>query len=183
MTSGQADGGNPVMRILSIVFLAVLTSVGAAFAADAPRFERDVLPILKASCFKCHGATPQANLDLRSVASTLKGGASGSVIVKGNAEKSLLFQRIAHRTMPPATEKPLTDAQIEMIRKWIDEGMRDERLGMRDKISDSHPSSLILHLIGRFVRSSALPSPNSEPRRSRSGRACARRLMRSCWRS
>jgi Protein of unknown function (DUF1553)/Protein of unknown function (DUF1549)/Planctomycete cytochrome C len=85
-------------------------------------FERDVLPILTEHCSKCHNQhTAQAGLDLSTEATVLKGSQNGPVIVKGSSEKSFLFQRVSSHTMPPpGTEKPLDEAQIEALRKWID---------------------------------------------------------------
>ena len=90
--------------------------------AEAPALERDILPILKAHCSKCHNArTPQAGLDLSSATGLFKGSQNGSVISKGSAEKSILFQRVSLRSMPPpGTEKPLDNAQLELLRRWID---------------------------------------------------------------
>src|SRR5256885_15619705 len=52
-------------------------------------FESDVIPILKANCLMCHGATgPQAGLDLGSRDSILKGGKSGRAIVPGSSDQS-----------------------------------------------------------------------------------------------
>ncbi len=94
--------------------------------ADEPGavvFESDVLPILTAHCFKCHGLEARkASLDLRTVGLMTRGGEHGAVIVKGSAQESKLFQRIAERSMPPEKELPLTDAKIELIRRWLDAG-------------------------------------------------------------
>jgi hypothetical protein len=40
------------------------------------------------------------NLDLRVPVSMLKGGSQGQALVKGSAEKSLMFQRIVNKSMP-----------------------------------------------------------------------------------
>jgi len=89
-----------------------------------PQFERDVLPLLRTHCLKCHGQSePQAGLDLRTVEAILKGATNGPVLVKGASERSVLFQRIANHTMPPAgAEARLTESEILTFRKWIDEG-------------------------------------------------------------
>jgi hypothetical protein len=97
----------------------------APIAAGEPAgvFENDVLPILTAHCFKCHGLEGRkAGLDLRAVSLMLRGGENGAVISKGSAKDSLLYKRIAERSMPPEKELPLTDAKIEIIRRWIDAG-------------------------------------------------------------
>ena len=50
----------------------------------------------------------------------MRGSYNGPVIVKGSPEKSLLWQKVSARIMPPAVyNQKLPDAQIEIIRQWI----------------------------------------------------------------
>ena len=93
-------------------------------AEQVPVFEQDVLPILKAHCLKCHARSePEAGLNLSTAAGLSKGSDDGPVLIQGSAEKSVLFQKIASRTMPPPEENdPLSDEHIAVIRKWIDAG-------------------------------------------------------------
>jgi mono/diheme cytochrome c family protein len=94
----------------------------------APSFERDILPILTANCFSCHGGTAMAGLDLRTAASVLKGSHEGPVVVKGDPAKSILFDKVSKRLMPPpAFNLKLTDAQIESVRQWIEAGAPSEQ--------------------------------------------------------
>src|SRR5215510_11182106 len=99
--------------------------------ADAPRFERDVLPIFTANCLSCHGGTSiytQAGLDLRTINSVMRGSLNGPVIVKGSPDKSPLYEKVSKRAMPPVAFKlTLTDAQVETIRKWIELGAPSEK--------------------------------------------------------
>src|SRR5690348_15483796 len=68
----------------------------------APRFETDISPIFKENCVSCHsGNRPQADLDLSTLDSLLKGGKSGKVIHPGSPDKSLLLERLTSGTMPP----------------------------------------------------------------------------------
>ena len=97
-------------------FLAACTAL--ALSAQ-PSFEANVAPVLKAKCVGCHGATPQAKLDLRSSEGVLKGGASGPVVVPGAAEKSLIISKVVAKQMPPGPVK-LTKLEIDQIRGWID---------------------------------------------------------------
>ena len=61
-------------------------------------FETSIRPLLADHCYKCHGPAKQkANLRLDSRQAILKGGESGSVIVAGQPEKSLLIKRSKKR--------------------------------------------------------------------------------------
>jgi cytochrome c553 len=105
-------------------------AAAAAPAADALLFERDVRPILKAHCFRCHGGEGDAKggLDLRLKRSIVAGGESGAAIVPGAHADSLLIQRVTSGEMPPV-ERKLTTDEVATIRRWIDSGAvtaRDE---------------------------------------------------------
>ena len=90
---------------------------------QTPRFERDVLPIFTANCLSCHGGSSMAGLDLRTARSALKGSHNGPVVVKGEPQNSLLYQRVSKREMPPpAFKQTLSDAEVETIEKWIEGG-------------------------------------------------------------
>ena len=87
-----------------------------------PTFESQILPVLEARCTACHsGEMPQAQLNLQTKSALLTGGKSGSAIVVGSSEKSLLVEKVVSGSMPPAGEK-LTAAEIALIRLWIDKG-------------------------------------------------------------
>ena len=108
----------------------VLLVLGVAAASagpedEVPQFEQDVLPILSRHCLSCHGSkSPQQGLDVSTAASLLKGSKSGPVVMEGSSEKSLLFQRVSSRTMPPPKMgSRLADEEIEVIRRWIDAGV------------------------------------------------------------
>ena len=89
--------------------------------AAAPRFERDVLPVLTKYCFTCHGqSSPKLGLDLRTAAGTLRGSHNGPVIVKGKPNESLLWKKVSARQMPPAIYgQKVPDADLETIKQWI----------------------------------------------------------------
>jgi cytochrome c553 len=115
--------------MLLVLSLATLPAAAQAPLLDkAPRFEKDVLPILTAHCLKCHGEkAKKSGLDLRSVSAMVKGGASGPVIIKGHADKSLLYEQVSKKIMPPDQAPKLSSRQIDTIRDWIDAGALTER--------------------------------------------------------
>ncbi len=96
---------------------------GAAF--DAPVRASAQLPaVIQARCTGCHGEkSAVAGLRLHTVADLLKGSANGPVVVEGFSDRSLLVRRITSHNMPPKSAgPPLTDAEINSVREWIDRG-------------------------------------------------------------
>ncbi len=103
--------------------------VGVAVAGDekptdkpALTFERDVLPLFRSKCFRCHaGVEPKGGLNLSQPSSLLAGGESGPAIRIAAAEFSLLYEKVASDEMPAAGPK-LTAAEKGILRTWINEG-------------------------------------------------------------
>ena len=91
-------------------------------------FETDVRPILKAACFHCHGEDGEmkGDLDVRLVRLLMSGGKSGPVIVPGDPEDSLLWEKISADKMPKG-EKKLPSDEKETIRLWIAQGAKTAR--------------------------------------------------------
>lgn len=89
-------------------------------------FVKDVLPIFKSKCNLCHGDTknPKQDLDLRTVASILKGGDNGPGVKAGDLKSGTVWQSIEDDSMPPAGKERLTDAEKVVIRNWILSGAK-----------------------------------------------------------
>ncbi|USN98017.1 MAG: hypothetical protein H6810_07440 [Phycisphaeraceae bacterium] len=89
-------------------------------------FLSDVRPVLVDRCMGCHRADKaRGGLDLSSMATILDGGDDGPVLTPGNAMTSVIYTSVAGidpELQMPKRGGPLTDAQIEAIRRWIDEG-------------------------------------------------------------
>jgi hypothetical protein len=105
-----------------------LLSMRAAPAAEVS-FQKDVAPIFQQSCAKCHlGNMAMGKLRLDSEAAILKGGASGPAIIAGKSGDSLLVKRIlvlSDAPRMPMGGAPLPDAQVKVIRAWVDQGKFD----------------------------------------------------------
>jgi mono/diheme cytochrome c family protein len=118
-------------------FLLILTSLVAlpGFAAANPGkeftpealafYEKDVLPILKASCYKCHGdGKKKGNFSLSTRAAILKGGDLGPAVLLDKPADSPLVQAINYKDgleMPPSGK--LKAEQIETLTKWVKAGL------------------------------------------------------------
>ncbi|KAB2660383.1 MAG: DUF1553 domain-containing protein [Verrucomicrobia bacterium] len=103
----------------------------AATTSGKLDFNRDVRPVLNEHCFHCHGFDDKTRkgklrLDVRDEA--LRGGKSGkAAIVPGKPDESDVFKRLvthdADDLMPPAeANKPLSPAQIDLLKRWIAQG-------------------------------------------------------------
>jgi hypothetical protein len=112
------------LTALAIVAVCAARSVSAA--GSRVDFDRDVLPIFRAACSKCHGPEKsESQLRLHDRSAVLKGGVSGAVIVPGQPEKSLLFELITDKDADlrmPKDSPALSNEQIEIIRRWIEQG-------------------------------------------------------------
>lgn len=90
-------------------------------------FATQILPILSDNCFACHGVdanTREGGLRLDQRASAVD---EAMAIEPGSAAASLLVERITskrsrERMPPPKFQKTLEPAEIELIKKWIDQG-------------------------------------------------------------
>jgi mono/diheme cytochrome c family protein len=83
-------------------------------------FARDVLPIFQGKCAACHMNSKKGGLSLKSSTDVLKGGDSGKVVLFGSLEKSLLWELVSTRQMPPEGTLRLTVGEIDIIRRWIE---------------------------------------------------------------
>ena len=94
------------MHRFSLAAWLVFTAFTAA-AEEPLVFEEHIRPILKAHCLDCHGATEEleGSLDLRLVRLIQAGGDSGPALVAGDAEGSLILERIRSGEMPPGDAK------------------------------------------------------------------------------
>jgi hypothetical protein len=132
-----------VMKPFPVLALA-LAAVAAPSFAQKVDFVKDVEPIFKESCVKCHRVDPEkpkkkpaAKFRLDDKAAAFKGGRAGHDIVPGRAADSLLYKLLKgpvalegdDKELDPMPKvkrgekwKPLDDAKIEILKRWIDEG-------------------------------------------------------------
>ncbi|HLU50391.1 MAG TPA: c-type cytochrome domain-containing protein [Planctomycetota bacterium] len=99
--------------------------LGTARAADPIDYAKQIRPIFKDRCEKCHGPDrDRGDLRLHEPAHILE----AEIIVAGKPGESELFRRISlpeddDDIMPPSGD-PLTKEQIEIVRLWIEQGAK-----------------------------------------------------------
>lgn len=106
-----------------------LWMAAGAYAADVPAavdYRKDIVPILARHCVGCHNAD-EANggLGMHSFAALSKGGDNGPTFVASKSAESKLYRLITGQDEPrmPPEENPAPNAdQIDLIRRWIDDG-------------------------------------------------------------
>ncbi|MDZ4289041.1 MAG: DUF1549 domain-containing protein, partial [Prosthecobacter sp.] len=99
---------------------------GMAVSAETPvEFSRDIRPILAAKCYACHGPDGEKReADLRLDVRTE---AVKKSIAPGKPEASDLWKRITSHDSeevmpPPSSPKQLSDAECQLLRRWIAQG-------------------------------------------------------------
>ena len=102
-------------------------------AAESPskvEFNRDIRPILSDKCFICHGpdsAKRKAGLRLDRYDSATANHDGSQAIVPRDSGRSEVFQRIRSKDPdlqmpPPDSNLKLSDAEIAILKRWIDDG-------------------------------------------------------------
>jgi mono/diheme cytochrome c family protein len=128
----------PMIKTIAFILMgsaavALADQIPPASTQTGVTYATDIKPIFDAACVKCHDSTkhPKAHLAMDSLAGILKGGEDGPVVVVGNSAKSFIVQSVSHvgdpdswmpKGRPPVMK--LTDAQIGLIRAWIDQGAK-----------------------------------------------------------
>src|SRR5262245_33176007 len=112
--------------MLSTLFVLLLQ------AEDPVDFKRDIRPILSNTCFLCHGPDEKnrkGDLRLDKKEDAFRKVEGKAPFVPGKPDESEALRRILTNDpddhMPPAkSKKQLTPKQIELIRKWIQQGAK-----------------------------------------------------------
>jgi formylglycine-generating enzyme required for sulfatase activity len=132
------------------VALPVFMAARAVIAADKIDFALEVKPLLESTCLSCHGPEkPKGDLQLMTRALAVKGGEGGPGIVPGNPAESPLYKTTilppGHDDIMPPKGDPLTKAQTEVLRKWIEQGaewpesIKLEKVQRVDFVKDVQP--------------------------------------------
>ena len=156
-------------------------AVASRAAEPAVDFNREIRPILAKKCFACHGPDEEhreAGLRLDGREAAMKPLDSGArAIVPGQSSASELVRRITsaddgERMPPKETGITLSDQQIGLLKRWIDEGasyaphwamVKPVRPALPEVKEKSWPQNGIDHFVlARLAREGLSPSPRAD---------------------
>jgi hypothetical protein len=173
---------SPVCIFSLLTGLAALGAPGQKAEATID-FDRDIRPILSDNCYQCHGPDEKARkaklrLDTKEGAFRVKDGKT--VIVPNNGTESELIKRVNsidpdEMMPPPDSNHKLTPRQMELLRRWIDQGAKWSRHWAFNPIQSPKPPSVKnkrwpANEIDRFVlarleREQLSPAPSADRER------------------
>ena len=123
--------------LLGLCFAAAASRVAAEEttekAATEVSYHQQIEPIFRANCLGCHqGAKQMGRYLMTDFAKLIAGGESGdAAIVPGKPDESYLVDLITSEDgqtadMPKAPAKPLAEIEVELIRRWIEQGAKND---------------------------------------------------------
>jgi mono/diheme cytochrome c family protein len=94
-------------------------------------FHKQIQPLLAARCQVCHNPKgPSGRLDVTSFADFIQGGKSGPTVVAGKPDDSILLDFLTgKRKLMPLGGPPLSDDDINLFRRWIAQGAKEQPSG------------------------------------------------------
>ena len=127
------------LRFVRVILVGIVLHCPAQVSAESDDdfFESKIRPILTERCLRCHSAEKgktQGGLALDTKHGWEKGGESGPTISPGNVDSSLLIRAVLYSGdgphMPPEDAGgKLPDAEIALLKQWIQQGAHDPRTG------------------------------------------------------
>ena len=182
--------------VVSVIAFPILLNLGcgrdeqsasSTAVPDKISYNFHVRPILSDKCFACHGPdanTREANLRLDEADAAyapLQETKGAFAIVKGKPEQSELYKRIIstdpHYQMPTPESNvgPLTEQQVAIIKKWIQQGAEYEKhwaflAPVKPEVPQTKDDKWSVNDIDRFVLANMKEnglSPNEEADKER----------------
>ena len=127
------------LRFVRVILVGTVLHCPAQVSAESDDdfFESKIRPILTERCLSCHSAEKgktQGGLALDTKHGWEKGGESGPTINPGDVDSSLLIRAVLYSgdgpQMPPEDAGgKLPDAEIALLKQWIQQGAHDPRTG------------------------------------------------------
>jgi mono/diheme cytochrome c family protein len=124
---GDVLSAEQIQQLVLLIQQFSLASGSEGPSAIAVSFSEDVMPIFEADCIVCHGSL--GGWDASTYDAVMETGNNAPVVIPGDAENSLLAQKMVGtqtlgNIMPPAGLLPIDDIQV--ILDWINGGALDD---------------------------------------------------------
>ncbi len=115
------------LKLKVAILLGCVFATRGAVADERVDYLKQVKPILTARCLACHGALQKkGGLRVDTGAFLREGGESGPAVVSGHVDESELLTRVSvsgsERMPPPSDGEALKEAEIALIKRWVDQG-------------------------------------------------------------
>lgn len=123
-------GHFPMRPLPAISKILVFFPACASMAVAEIDFAHQVVPILRNHCAECHmGENRKGGLSMNTRESMIEGSEYGPIAEPGKGEESVMIEAMLSDDkvdrMPPKGPR-VPPEQVEIVRKWIDEGMKWE---------------------------------------------------------
>src|SRR5208283_3295644 len=128
--------------LVLLLFAATLSaSASGGRQEDRVSYVRQIRPILQSKCQGCHQpASAGGKLMLSSYADLMKGGEHGATAVAGKPDAGTLLGYLSGKPeLMPQGGPALPAAQVDLFRRWIAQGARDDTPTAVDAIDAQHP--------------------------------------------
>ncbi len=133
----------------------------ASLAAQPVSYRKDIAPILNERCVACHQAgNPSGGFIAETVAGIATAARSGL----------LLDTLTGERPRMPKAGKPLTEKQVTLIRRWVEQGAQDDSTGepalwwSLHPLPPARPGSVDAFLRAKLKDAGLTPSPEADRR-------------------
>lgn len=118
-----------------LLFCAVLLNLfGWTFAQnnDEVSYSKDIYPIIKSKCIKCHEADDEnpSGFAMDNYTLIRTSGNVKNIIIPGNSANSHLVIKLLPKPpkgaqMPIFSKKKLPNEEVDLFKRWIDQGAKD----------------------------------------------------------
>jgi hypothetical protein len=149
-----------LLCFLVVAFLIVAGISISGFNQPKVDFNTEIRPILNAKCTGCHGGVKKAggiSFIYRELALG-KGESGKTCIIPGEADKSEFITRLTSHDKElrmPLGKEPLTEAEVALLKKWINEGAEWQDhwafVKPKDEPVPSNSSNWVKNPIDNFV--------------------------------
>lgn len=119
-------------RFCSLIFAAAISLVAsgpssATEPASSPGelkfFEQNIRPLLVARCYECHsGEEREGGLALDRADSLSVGGDSGSSVIAGDLDGSLLVSAVRYEGLQMPPDEPVSEREVALVERWVRDG-------------------------------------------------------------